>query len=204
MPTTINRSKKRKFHADFEQTLHKMATPLMSFVNIETGHPHPDFPRNHLSFHLLTSNQLDALARHYHQVWPAQPATSCYPFQIRSWIGAPDQSYVDINTKRRRFGFFIGMPGYGDPVNGGLERPWLSSLENILSFGPESTGDEDEDCYGYGYHDEEVKEDDGDYEMSENEEICVLDEEVLEWMAREWEAALREASDQSRGPFRKY
>ncbi|KAF3391320.1 hypothetical protein F1880_007638 [Penicillium rolfsii] len=113
-------SKKRKYHPDFPAILNFLSSPLIPFVNSETGQPHPEFPRTHLAFHLLTSDQLDALARHYQQVHPAQPATMSYPFQIRSWVGIPDEKYVDIATKRRRFGYFIGMPGFIDPVNSGL------------------------------------------------------------------------------------
>ncbi|GLI80513.1 hypothetical protein PoHVEF18_008868 [Penicillium ochrochloron] len=195
--TSATPSKKRKCHTDFPATVHSMSSPLTPFVNNESGQPHPEFPKTHLAFHLLTSCQLDTLARHYHQVHPAQQATLSYPFQIRTWVGIPDESYVDVATKRRRFGYFIGMPGLTDPVNSGLPVPVLTprvgGLEDIIFFEPDwecCEGEEDEDGDG----------DDGDYEMSEDG----TDEDVLEWMAREWEDALRKARDSSDGPFQKY
>ncbi|KAJ5157622.1 uncharacterized protein N7482_008722 [Penicillium canariense] len=122
LPST-NRIKKRKFHSDFEDTLHNLARPLLPFVNNDTGAIHPEFPRTPCAFNLLTSDQLDSLARHYHQVWPAQPPTNTYPHRVRPWVGAPDESCIDLATKRQRFGHFIGMPGYLEFSNSALPIP---------------------------------------------------------------------------------
>lgn len=85
-----------------------------------TGLQHTDFPRTLLSFHLLTSAQLDELARHYHQVWPPVPATFYYPMRIPAWVAQVDGQMqpgrVDLETKRRRFGRFIGLRGCESPV----------------------------------------------------------------------------------------
>jgi hypothetical protein len=119
-----------------------------------------------------------------------------YPFQIRTWVGIPDESYVDVATKRRRFGYFIGMPGFTDPVNSGLPVPppvsCVGGMEDVIFFEPDWKCCES---------DEGEESDDGDYEMSED---GTEEEEVLEWMAREWEDALRKPRDSRDGPLRKH
>lgn len=103
---------------------------------------------------------------------------------------------MDIATKRRRFGYFIGIPGFTDPVNSGFPVPVEieGGLDDVFFFGSNWEGCEcDED------------DDEGDFEMSEDGwEAFATEEEVLEWSAREWEAALRKAGDKRDGPFRKY
>src|SRR5699024_3878114 len=81
-------------------------------------------PRTLLSYHLLTSHQLDDLARHYHQVWPPVPATFWYPTSIPAWVDndghecrSGNENAVDLVTKRRRFGRFIGLRGCESPVD---------------------------------------------------------------------------------------
>ena len=162
-------SKKRKRHPSFTRTLRILSTRLTPLVNTETGHPHPDFPHTYLSFHLLTSIQLDRLARHYHQVWPALPATTSYPFRIRPWVGVPDEGYVDIETKRARFGHFIGMGVSREGVHSGMQVTEV--------FAGVEGGREDED--GEGDCEMSV---DGDEEVEIS--VTVSEDEVLEWMAR--------------------
>lgn len=176
---------KCKRHPSFTPTLRALCTRLTPLVNTETGHTHPDFPHTHLSFHLLTFAQLDRLARHYHQVWPALPATTSYPFRIRPWVGVPNENCVDIETKRARFGHFIGMGGFRDGVHSGMPVAAV--------FGGVEGGREDEDDEGLGG--------DGDAEVEIS--VTVSEEEVLEWMAREWEGALKEARGHDYGGFRK-
>jgi hypothetical protein len=95
------------------------------------------------------------------------------------------------------------MPGFTDAVNSGLSVPVpaldMGGLGDGVFFEPVW------ECYGGEEEEEEVEgegndDDEGDYEMSEDG----TEEEVLEWMAREWEDALRKARDSSDGPFRKY
>ncbi|PTU23860.1 hypothetical protein P175DRAFT_0405459, partial [Aspergillus ochraceoroseus IBT 24754] len=96
-------------HPWFRLTIHYFATHLAPLVSCSTGQPHPDFPATMLSYHLLTSSQLDDLARHFHQVWPPSRETWEYPVAVLPWLGTPEESTVDIATKRRRFGRFIGL-----------------------------------------------------------------------------------------------
>lgn len=103
-------------HPSFPKVLSHLRKRLCPLVSTTTGLPHPDFPPTLLSYHLLTSNQLDSLAIHYHQVWPPVPDTAWYPNTITPWIGTPYEKDVDLATKRRRFGRFIGLRGCESPV----------------------------------------------------------------------------------------
>jgi hypothetical protein len=197
-----SRPKKRKCRAEFEETLHYMATPLSPIINMESGLPHLEFPRNHLAFHLLTSDQLDRLARHYHQVWPLLPATLTYPFEIRAWVGAPDEANIDIATKRQRFGHFIGMWPYTHAMNSGLPQPYSNSLEEFAV--PTSTHIEDCELNTGDQNDNGGENVEGDQETTDNGEIPATVGVILEWMACEWEVALREARGGSVGLSRKH
>ncbi|GAD94118.1 conserved hypothetical protein [Paecilomyces variotii No. 5] len=103
-------------HPAFFRALKHLASPLAPLVSITTGLPHPDFPRTLLAYHLLTWDQLDDIARHYHQVWPPVPETFGYPIQVPAWVGANSEFDLDIETKRRRLGRFMGLRGCESPV----------------------------------------------------------------------------------------
>lgn len=110
-----------QFHSTFVPLLHHLSSLLHPLVSSTTGRPHPDFPATLLAYHLLTASQLDSLAVHFHQVWPPVPATSWYPIRIAPWIGTPEEKDVDLTTKRRRFGQFIGLKGcYGPAAESGF------------------------------------------------------------------------------------
>ncbi|KAA8642263.1 hypothetical protein EYZ11_006667 [Aspergillus tanneri] len=109
-------SKPSQIEPSFFTVLRHLQTPLCPLVSSTTGLEHPEFPPTLLAFHLLTSSQLDDLARHYHQVWPPVPATLCYPVTIRPWVGTDLESETNLQTKRRRFGRFIGLRGCESPV----------------------------------------------------------------------------------------
>lgn len=101
------------------------ATPLHPIVSCVDGRQHPDFPLTLKAFHRLTSQQLDNLARFYHQVYPPLAESYWYPCSMtKPWIGAPDEAAVAVDTKRRRFGRFIGL--YPDPDE---YRPWLEFVD---------------------------------------------------------------------------
>jgi hypothetical protein len=85
---------------------------LMPLVSATTGYPHPDFPRDNFAYHLLTSEQLDRLASHYHQNIVDYRRRPYYPKQVPSCVGN-----VDVATKRRRFGRFIGLKDCESPVD---------------------------------------------------------------------------------------
>lgn len=67
--------------AIFERRLAHLQSPLRPLVSITTLQPHPSFPRTILHYHLLTSAQLDDLARHYHQSSP-QKTSWAYPVTV--------------------------------------------------------------------------------------------------------------------------
>lgn len=90
--------------------------PLDPLVSSGLGQQHPDFPATILAFYLLTSTQLDNLARHFHQIWPPVDATSQYPVQMAAWIGTSQEHETSLYTKRLRFGLFIGLRGCGMPL----------------------------------------------------------------------------------------
>ncbi|PYI25938.1 hypothetical protein BP00DRAFT_357144, partial [Aspergillus indologenus CBS 114.80] len=98
-----------------------LRTPLHPLVSSTTGHYHPAFPRTLLAFHCLTHAQLDSLARHFHQVYPAVAATGYYPITVPPWLGMPGAEAVDLETKRRRFGRFIGLRGCESPTSLGQQ-----------------------------------------------------------------------------------
>lgn len=126
----------------YNSFLQHLATPLRPFVSCVDGHAHPDFPPNLLAYHLLTAEQLDNLALHYHQVFPPIHETACYPRPIPAWIGAKDEANVDLETKRRRFGHFIGLDTpvtterANPPSNPLVYRPELDMGESCLSDAP--------------------------------------------------------------------
>lgn len=130
---SMHKVKLSKFHPSYLRMLEHFLTPLRPLISMSTNLPHPDFPATLLAHHLLTSTQLDELARHYHQVWPPVSGTKSYPQPIPAWVGAPNEGDVDLDTKRRRFGRFIGLRGCESPVETGSARPpWESWTEEEL------------------------------------------------------------------------
>lgn len=170
-PSSSSTSKKN-FHSSFLPTLQHFSRRLVPLVSITTGQPHPDFPRTILAYHLLTSEQLDDLARHYHQVWPPVPETFGYPLRIPAWIGTPDEAQVDIETKRRRLGRFAGLRG--------CESPVASSFGTFPSASASASASASNNSEGTDCADDD---DDDDARMR------MLEEQ----MEREWQEALRRA-----------
>jgi hypothetical protein len=56
---------------------------LAPLVPLPTGPTHPAFPKTLLAFHLLTEDELDSIAHHYHQSTPG-PWTQHYP-ALMNW-----------------------------------------------------------------------------------------------------------------------
>ncbi|KAI9373191.1 hypothetical protein BJX61DRAFT_504191 [Aspergillus egyptiacus] len=72
-----------------------------------------------MSYLLLSSDQLDSLAHHYHQSYPPTQESFMYPRAVKPWVatnGLVRGLAVDIDTKRKRFGRFIGLRGCESPV----------------------------------------------------------------------------------------
>jgi hypothetical protein len=127
--------------SDFKTATSHLQTPLVPLISVTSGLPHPTFPRSILQYHLLTHDQLDELARFYHQVTPPVSETFRYPAMIPAWVNLnkedeEGEQVVDLETKRRRWGRFVGLRGCETPKDGGgremeerMEREWRRALE---------------------------------------------------------------------------
>ncbi|KAL6239347.1 hypothetical protein BDW75DRAFT_138390 [Aspergillus navahoensis] len=108
-----------KVHPDFKDKIAHLARKLHPLVSSSTGRTHPYFPKSVLAFNLLTSAQLDALALHFHQVYPPKRESFRYPLPVKPWLttnGFVRDLGVETEVKRRRFGRFIGLKGCESPV----------------------------------------------------------------------------------------
>ncbi|OJJ71610.1 hypothetical protein ASPBRDRAFT_30022 [Aspergillus brasiliensis CBS 101740] len=131
-PTPRPPKKGSKIHPYLHRILNHLRTPLHALVSSTTGHEHPDFPRSLLQYNLLTSEQLDRLAVHFHQVHPPVRGTFWYPVLIVPWLKRDHGTYVNrvvdgkeevgLEVKRRRFGRFIGLRGCEESSSSGNER----------------------------------------------------------------------------------
>ncbi|KAE8354141.1 hypothetical protein BDV28DRAFT_91958 [Aspergillus coremiiformis] len=128
--STAEEAPPKRLHSYFRPTLTHLRSRLYPLVSSTTALPHPEFPPTLLAYHLLNSRQLDDLAIHYHQVWPPVPATSYYPVVIPPWVGTENEKNVDLETKRRRFGRFIGLQRCESPVDELESYPWGTGREN--------------------------------------------------------------------------
>ncbi|EXJ54914.1 uncharacterized protein A1O5_12825 [Cladophialophora psammophila CBS 110553] len=118
----------RRNREHYQSSVEHLRAPLVPLISVTTGLPHPEFPTSLLQYHLLTHEQLDSLARWYHQVTPPVEETFQYPAWIPAWTSLPrnrqqnpntaaDQKNVDLETKRRRWGRFIGLRGCESPTD---------------------------------------------------------------------------------------
>lgn len=120
--------------------LDHLATPLLPLISCINGQPHADFPRNLLQYHLLTHAQLDNLAWHFHQISPPRPESACYPIRVPPWVSLDSRQEINLETKRRRFGHFIGLQDCESPVQATPQGvPWVydPSLNPGESFSAE-------------------------------------------------------------------
>ncbi|KAL9020972.1 MAG: hypothetical protein Q9185_001799 [Variospora sp. 1 TL-2023] len=120
----------------YRRKLTHLCTPLAPLLSVTSGAAHPAFPRTMLHYNLLTEDQLNELAHHYHQRTPSQWSL-CYPLPVVGrWHVADDnngsapgrgqgqgpgqgQGVARLEDKRRRFGRFVGLRGCESPVDGG-------------------------------------------------------------------------------------
>jgi hypothetical protein len=73
----------RPNNAALTQKIATLQLELAPLVPLPTGPPHPAFPKTLLAFHLLTEDELDSIAHHYHQSTPG-PWTQHYP-ALMNW-----------------------------------------------------------------------------------------------------------------------
>ncbi|GKZ75393.1 hypothetical protein AnigIFM56816_000045 [Aspergillus niger] len=128
-PQPQKKTPNSKIHPHLPLILAHFRTPLHPLVSSTTGHQHPDFPRSLLQYNLLTSEQLDRLAVHFHQVDPPVRGTFWYPVRIvQPWIrsggakGYVVDEEVGLEVKRRRFGRFIGLRGCEEILPSGSSK----------------------------------------------------------------------------------
>ncbi|KAL8972194.1 MAG: hypothetical protein Q9183_000677 [Haloplaca sp. 2 TL-2023] len=133
-PTLVNDDKRNNENGhltlQFRRKLNHLSTPLAPLLSVTSGTSHPAFPTTLLHYHLLTSEQLDDLAHHYHQRTPSEYSLF-YPLPVVGrWSVPPSGSAqqqqqqegtreVGIEDKRRRFGRFVGLRGCESPVGVG-------------------------------------------------------------------------------------
>ncbi|OJI84183.1 hypothetical protein ASPTUDRAFT_56125 [Aspergillus tubingensis CBS 134.48] len=184
-PKNHQKKRKSKLHPHLPPILHHLRTPLHPLVSSTTGHEHPDFPLSLLQYNLLTSDQLDRLAVHFHQVHPPVRGSFWYPVRIVPWLrwdgsdgkgGYVGDAEVGLEVKRRRFGRFIGLRGCeGDYPRGrrGRGRSGKGRREVVREEVEEGE-----------IREEEVVDEE---EVEEEEETA---EEMLARMEREWFEAM--------------
>ncbi|KAK4869359.1 hypothetical protein LT330_006359 [Penicillium expansum] len=153
------------FHPHFLPLLRHLSSHLYPLVNCETGLEHPDFPPNMLAYNLLTSEQVDNLARHFHQIYPPVPATFNYPVYITPWIGTAEEKTIDLPTRIKRLGRFFGLRGCEEDVD--------VDVDMDMDMDSSEHGNESEDENG--------------------ENMSEAEAEVLRQMELEWQQALQRA-----------
>lgn len=124
-----------------------LTTPLVPLISVTTGLPHPSFPRSLLQYHLLTHQQLDSLARWYHQSEPAIRESFDYPAWIPPYTNrdGSDTGFeeVPLSTKRRRWGRFIGLRGCESPTVEESEEALVERMEREWQRARERARDEE-------------------------------------------------------------
>ena len=140
--------------AGYNNVITHLSTPLVPLISVTTGFPHPEFPRSLLQYHLLTHDQLDSLARWYHQVEPSVEESWMYPAWIPPYArraasasaranqpqsqtgsggdeGGGRVAGITLTTKRRRWGRFIGLRGCESPEGVDDEEEQESLVERM-------------------------------------------------------------------------
>lgn len=142
----------KQHHPFFSRVLSHLSHPLTPLVSVTTGMAHPLFPQSILAYHLLDSATLDALALYYHQVEPPVEESFEYPVRVPGWVNLATgtgvagnskmktQVIVNLETKRRRFGRFIGLRGCESPtldesMEEKMERVWEDGLRKARMGG---------------------------------------------------------------------
>ncbi|GLA50862.1 hypothetical protein AnigIFM63604_007181 [Aspergillus niger] len=182
-PHSQKKTPSSKIHPHLPLILAHFRTPLYPLVSSTTGHQHPDFPRSLLQYNLLTSEQLDRLAVHFHQVDPPVRGTFWYPVRIvQPWIrregakGYVADEEVGLEVKRRRFGRFIGLRGCEEILPAGSSK---------RRRGKGVVREREEEV-----EEGEIREEEEEYGEEEEEEEGETAEEMLARMEREWFEAM--------------
>ena len=86
----------RPNNAALSQKIATLQLELAPLVPLPSGPPHPAFPKTLLAFHLLTEDELDSIAHHYHQSTPG-PWTQHYP-ALMNW----DKEFLAKRPKEKK------------------------------------------------------------------------------------------------------
>jgi hypothetical protein len=122
---------RRRQNPAFAEKIQQLSLPLAPLVQITTGEVHPSFPRTLVSYHLLTSSELDSLAHFYHQRTPCE-YTLAYPCPM-GW-----RDNLTLEEKRRKLGKFIGLRGCESPIE-------IVAEDNIMQEARRKSEKEDEE-----------------------------------------------------------
>ena len=87
---------KAKSNPELAQKIANLQLHLHPLVPLPQGEAHPAFPRTLLAYHLLTEEELDDIAHHYHQSTPSF-WTNQYPANM-NW----DKEWLNASKQRRR------------------------------------------------------------------------------------------------------
>ncbi|KAJ5622374.1 hypothetical protein N7528_005606 [Penicillium herquei] len=130
-------------YSEFKRLIEIFNQPLHPLRSCTSNQSPANFPKTLFAWQVLTHEQLDDLARFFHQTSPPTSETRNYPLPIdKPWVGPKADPFVTLETKRLRFGRFIGLQGCESPLESGqyLEQelpPWtemnLVNQEEFLS-----------------------------------------------------------------------
>ncbi|KAJ5731401.1 uncharacterized protein N7483_005909 [Penicillium malachiteum] len=104
-------------HPDFRRLIEILSQPLHPLRSCTSNQAPANFPKTLFAWQVLTHEQLDGLARFFHQTSPPTSETKNYPLPIdKPWVGPKADPSVTVETKRLRFGRFIGLKGCESPL----------------------------------------------------------------------------------------
>ncbi|KAE9968161.1 hypothetical protein EG328_007722 [Venturia inaequalis] len=139
----------RRNNPDLKRKIEDMRIVLCPIRRLPHGEVHPSLPRMVLKYWLLTEDEIDSIARFYHQTDRSNEWFHQYPGTMNwdsKWLKRPDgtesprelkQLPTDeerLSMKRRRVGRFIGLRGCQTPSFEVAKRlEWLEGrLERAL------------------------------------------------------------------------
>ena len=105
-----------------------------------------------------------------------------YPARIPPWVGTPEEADVDVDTKRHRFGFFIGL--LGCELTPAENFPLLADSARI-------------ECIKWIRYDDEKS-------ILTERDLDAQAEEVLAWMEHEWGNAMDQTEAEQNGSGSQY
>lgn len=114
---------------DLEARIANLQLRLAPLVPLPEGEPHSAFPRTLLAYHLLTEEELDSIAHHYHQSTPSI-WTNHYPATM-NW----DKEWLNAYRERRRSSVISTSHPQTEDQGQLREEPnsWLQQFVNEVS-----------------------------------------------------------------------